>query len=179
MKLGGVIYLQTITDKRMKGTTLRNLKMFRRLCGEDALSKVILGTTNWGEIDEAVGTRREKELRENFWEDMISRGSEIRRFHKTQSSAQGFLDSILLRNDHRARNNTSLRIQQELVDLQRYIPETDAGTELRYTIQQVFDMQQGNINSAEEEALLLKLQTQLKELRIPFMRKFFAFFVSH
>ena len=178
MKLGGVIYLQTITDKRMKGTTLRNLKMFRRLCGEDALSKVILGTTNWGEIDEAVGTRREQELGETFWKDMTSRGSEIRRFHKTQSSAQGFLDSIL-RNDPRAGNDTSLHIQQELVDLQRHIPETDAGTELRYTIQQVLDMQKGNINSAEEEALLLKLETQLKELRIPFIRRFFAFFVSH
>ena len=183
MKLGGVIYLQTIAEKRMKGTTLRNLKMFRRLCGEKALSMVVLGTTNWGEVDVAVGGRREDQLRGNFWKDMISSGSEMRRFENTQSSAQDFLDSILDGNQPRtpssASNDTSLCIQQELVELQRYIPETEAGTELRYTIQQVLDMQKGNVNSEEEAALLLKLQKQLKELHIPFMRRLSALFVSH
>jgi len=180
MKLGGVIYLQTIAEKRMKGTTLRNLKMFRRLCGEKALSMVVLGTTNWGEVDMAIGEHREEQLRNNFWRDMIGSGSEIRRFYNTQSSAQAFLDLILDKNQARilpsASNDTSLFIQQELVNLQRYIPETAAGTELRYTIQQVLDMQKGNVNSEEEAQLLQKLQAQLKALHIPFMRQFLALF---
>ena len=45
MKLGGVIYLQSIADKRMMGTTRRNLDMFSQLCGDKALARVVLGTT--------------------------------------------------------------------------------------------------------------------------------------
>ena len=183
MKLGGVIYLQTIAEKRMKGTTLRNLKMFRQLCGEKALETVILGTTNWGEVDESVGKRREDQLRGNFWKEMIESGSEMRRFLNTQESAQAFLNRILDKNERRIRSSTSnaggLRIQEELVTLQRYIPETAAGTELRYTIKQVLDMQKGNVNSEEEAHYEQKLQEQLKALHIPFMRRLRTLFVSH
>jgi hypothetical protein len=178
MKLGGVIYLQTIAEKRMKGTTLRNLKMFRRLCGEKALDMVVLGTTNWGEVDEGVGKRREDQLQNNFWKDMISQGSQVLRFYKDQPSAQAFLHSILGRYE-RVDNDRNLLIQQELTKLQRYIPETEAGAELRYTIQQVLDMQRGNVDSEEDAALLQRLQQQLKALRIPFMRRLFKRFVSH
>ena len=183
MKLGGVIYLQTIAENRMKGTTLRNLKMFRQLCGEKALEMVVLGTTNWGEVDESVGKRREDQLRGNFWKEMIESGSETRRFHNTQESAQAFLDRILDKNKPRilssTSNDRSLRIQEELVNLQRSIPETEAGKELHYTIKQVLDMQKGNVNSEEEARYVQKLQEQLKALRIPFVRQLRTLFVSH
>ena len=56
MKNAGIIYLHEITLKHMTDTALKNLDMFRKLCGDDALMKVVLGTTKWGE----VGDNREK-----------------------------------------------------------------------------------------------------------------------
>ena len=52
MKLGGVIYLLTIADKRMKDATHRNYDMFHQLSGNKAFARVVLGTINWGEAEE-------------------------------------------------------------------------------------------------------------------------------
>ena len=52
MKLGGVIYLLSIADIRMKVATRRNLHMFHQLCRNKAFAKVVLGTTDGGEVEE-------------------------------------------------------------------------------------------------------------------------------
>lgn len=44
VKLSGIIYLRRITDPRMTGSIRRNLLMFKKLCGEDSFSSVILAT---------------------------------------------------------------------------------------------------------------------------------------
>ena len=79
----------------MKGTTRRSLDMFHHLCGDNALARVILGTTNWGEVEEDVGVRREQQWIKTFWEPMMSSGSKSLHFVKTKSSARAFLDAIL------------------------------------------------------------------------------------
>ena len=43
--LSGLLHLHRITDVRMGGSAMRNLRMFRRLCGPDALTKALLVTT--------------------------------------------------------------------------------------------------------------------------------------
>ena len=95
MTLGGVIYLLSIADKRMKGTTRRNLDMFHQLCGNKAFARVVLGTTNWGEVEEDVGLNREQQLAETFSKPMTTSGSKFLRFDKTERSAQAFVDAIL------------------------------------------------------------------------------------
>ena len=95
MTLGGVIYLLSIADKRMKGATRRNLDMFHHLCGNKAFARVVLGTTNWGEVEKDVGLNREKQLVETFSEPMTTSGSKFLRFDKTERSAQVFVDDIL------------------------------------------------------------------------------------
>ena len=87
MTLGGVIYLVSIADRRMNGSTRRNLDMFYQLCGDKALARVVLGTTNWGEVEEDVGEKREKLFAETFWSTMTSSGSNSLRFDKTERSA--------------------------------------------------------------------------------------------
>ena len=95
MTLGGVIYLLSIADKRMKGATRRNLDMFHHLCGNKAFARVVLGTTNWGEVEEDVGLNREQQLVETFSKPMTTSGSKFLRFDKTERSAQVFVDAIL------------------------------------------------------------------------------------
>ena len=88
MKLGGVIYLQSVESNWMIKTR-RNLPMLRQLCGDNALARVVLGTTHWGEVDEDEGKMREQQLAKSFW------GSKSLRFEQTKVSARAFLDFIL------------------------------------------------------------------------------------
>ena len=178
MTLGGVIYLLNIAEKRMTGTTLRNLDMFHQLCGDKALARVVLGTTNWGEVEEEVGKNRETQLAKTFWKPMTASGSKLLRFNKTEQSAVAFVDAILDRLKSGEEDNV-LRIQNELVELERRIPETDAGKELRYTLQQLLEMQKEGANPETVAPLLESLKKQITELRISLPRKIYlTFFVS-
>ena len=172
MTLGGVIYLLSIADKRMKGTTRRNLDMFHQLCGDKALARVVLGTTNWGEVEEDVGKNRETQLAKTFWKPMTASGSKLLRFYKTEESAVTFVDAILGRLKSGEEDNV-LRIQNELVELERRIPETDAGKELRYTLQQLLEMQKEGANSETVAPLLESIKKQIAELRISLPRKIY------
>ncbi|KAI6095006.1 P-loop containing nucleoside triphosphate hydrolase protein [Pisolithus croceorrhizus] len=73
--LSAILYFHRISDNRMAGTPLKNLRVFEKLCGENAMSKVILVTTMWDEVDTDVGTERLKELKDSYWKVMISQGS--------------------------------------------------------------------------------------------------------
>ena len=187
MKLGGVIYLLSITEK-MRGTTRKNLDMFHQLCGDKALSSVVLGTTKWGEVDENVGKDREEQLAEKFFGGMVASGSKVLRFDprprpsRTDRSARAFLDAILdqleFGKNEKILNDSVLQIQNEIVELERRIPETAAGKELRYTLEQLVQMQKEGTNT-EKTALLSNLRKQIDELKISLPRQFYLkFFVS-
>ncbi|KAH7905041.1 P-loop containing nucleoside triphosphate hydrolase protein [Hygrophoropsis aurantiaca] len=94
MKLAGVIYLHGISQTRMLGTSLKNLSMFRKLCGNDALKNIILATTKWGDIEDEAGLSREEQLRSTFWKDMIGHGSRMGQFRDNYESAWKIVDMI-------------------------------------------------------------------------------------
>ncbi|KJX95148.1 hypothetical protein TI39_contig4131g00001 [Zymoseptoria brevis] len=80
MRLNGIIYLHNVMDPRMLGSSLRNLKMFRDLCGQDPLRNVLLVTTRWGmarRVDMEQAERREEQLRTDrkFWAGMLAGGA--------------------------------------------------------------------------------------------------------
>ena len=181
MILGGVIYLHSILENKMRGTTNKNLGVFHQLCGDKALARVILGTTNWGEVNKERGEVREQELAATFWETMIESGSKMLRFDDTKESARAFLNAILgqLEFDENGviKNDIALRIQKELVELDRSIPETAAGQKLRSTLKhwQRLELQKGKSNSDNGAALRVSasIKKQLDELHIPLARKLF------
>ena len=109
--------------------------MFHQLCGDKALARVILGTTNWGEVDEKKEKLegREKELATTFLKTMIDSGSKMLRFVQTKESAWAFLDAILgqFYKNEKIENDIPLQIQKEIVEHGRSIPETAAGQELK------------------------------------------------
>ncbi|KAF9004213.1 P-loop containing nucleoside triphosphate hydrolase protein [Cyathus striatus] len=158
MKLAGVIYLHEISQTRMLGTTRKNLEMFHKLCGDDALSSVVLGTTKWSEVAQDVGDKRVKQLRDNFWKDMIEKGSDVFKFEKTNQSAWNMVNHLLQKH----KDVESLRLQKELVDLQKIIPDTDAGKELRYSLEELLKMQK---DKATEEQLQ-KTKAALQALKV-------------
>ncbi|KAF9004204.1 P-loop containing nucleoside triphosphate hydrolase protein [Cyathus striatus] len=167
MKLAGVIYLHDISKNRMLGTTLKNLYVFQKLCGDQALSSVVLATTKWSKLtDSSTGDARLDQLKTDFWKEMIEGGSEVFKFDKTRESAQEMVN-YLLRPHHL--DYDVLKLQEELVDLQKIIPETDAGMQLRYTLRQFVKMSKDKASQEQLQktvaaihALKISIPQQLK-----------------
>ncbi|KAF2499257.1 P-loop containing nucleoside triphosphate hydrolase protein [Lophium mytilinum] len=126
--LNGIIYLHRITDIRMQGSARKNLIMFKQLCGDDALKKVILVTTMWDKIpSEQEGVAREKELIDTpeFWGWMLGKGSSCHRHNNTNPSATDIVHRLA---SHNAPVTTDL--QRQMVDERRTLDQTSAGRAL-------------------------------------------------
>ncbi|KAI0766719.1 hypothetical protein BC629DRAFT_1596240 [Irpex lacteus] len=109
-KLSGVIYLHRISDVKVGGKSRRNLNMFRKLCGEEALRNVIFVTTMWDHVrDPTLPPRVPKCI------DTI-----------TPSHLLGHCLTTI----RNTRDTVVLQVQHELVDQSIEISDTAAGKEL-------------------------------------------------
>ncbi|KAF8132017.1 hypothetical protein EV363DRAFT_1164405 [Boletus edulis] len=125
IKLSGLLYLHRISDVRMAGTPLRNLSVFKDLCGDNKMKNIVLVTTMWDEFeDKSIGFEREEELFSDFWKDMILLGSRTCRFQGTRESAWEIINHLDLEGS--AKKCTPLKIQQEMVDRGLQLHETTA-----------------------------------------------------
>lgn len=80
-RLSGLLYLHRIIANREKGSDLRNLKVFKSLCGSKNFDKIVLGITWWDKAEPDVALARESMLRDEpeFWGDMLKAGARMRR----------------------------------------------------------------------------------------------------
>lgn len=187
MKLAGVIYLHKITHNRMAGSTKKYLSLFEKLCGKEAAKKVVLTTTMWSEITNEVGEKRENQLKDMFWKEMLGLGSSTMRFGDTQASAQHIVNYILAKNIL-----DPLEIQREMVDVNKRLQETEAARTLASTLQSLLEKQKRTAAALRQtgggpelqEAVLetdAKIRATLAQLeglsiRFSFSRRFMRFF---
>ncbi|GLB39695.1 putative 50S ribosome-binding GTPase [Lyophyllum shimeji] len=190
--LAGVIYLHDISHDRFSGTARRNLEMFKHLCGNPALSKVVLGTTKWERLVGVEGEEREHELIKDHWRSVIDAGAQVRRFLNTPKSAREFVEDVLARHAKNTLEGAVLEIQEELVVDRKIIPETEAGRELRYTLKEVLEMQKqmaaleadiakagdsdAKVRLEETRKKLRGISEALNDLKIPFVRRILTMF---
>ncbi|KAK7462165.1 hypothetical protein VKT23_007768 [Stygiomarasmius scandens] len=182
MVLGGVIYLHDISQDRFTGTARRNLTMFNHLCGDASLKKVILVTTKWEKFHHIQhAERRETELKEIHWKYMMEHGTEVCRFMTRQSREEGrksaweIIDATLRRvsgEKKESRKKTGLQIQKELVEHYKMIPQTEAGKQLHYSLQeflkmqkQMADLEADIAKSGEDPEAMAKLQEMEETIR--------------
>ena len=126
LRLSGLLYLHRITDDRVGGTAMKNLRMFQKLVGNDSMKNVILVTTMWGKLQPSDdGDARVKQLTEtgNFWGGMITSGARHERYNGTEVDARRIIRTML--------DNApcKLQIQQELEQGQK-LADTAAGKEV-------------------------------------------------
>ncbi|KAF8862967.1 hypothetical protein BDZ45DRAFT_145841 [Acephala macrosclerotiorum] len=128
IKLNGIIYLHRITDVRMQGSAKRNLMMFKKLCGKDALKNVILATTMWSNVTPEKGAERESQLLSTpeFWGWMKAQGSTVRRHMGDRRSAVKIIDFFADQKSH-----VTLEIQDQMVNQNKDLDQTSAGQELQ------------------------------------------------
>ncbi|KAF5360454.1 hypothetical protein D9756_004954 [Leucocoprinus leucothites] len=154
IKMTGILYLQRISDNRMSGVLLRNLRMFGELCGDRIMPRVLFVTTMWNQVDETTGKHRERELKGRFWKDMLAWGARSARFRDDYKSAQDILDLLVA---HKRRSSSKrygiLLLQEEMVDLGKLWNETHAAHMLREFL----------LNLSAEQKISLKRLQRLKE----------------
>ncbi|KAJ6537016.1 P-loop containing nucleoside triphosphate hydrolase protein, partial [Mycena capillaripes] len=93
-KLNGLIYLQRISDPRFGGQSVRNLRMFRELCGTDCYKNVVVLTTFWDEVNETQGAMREAQLKSKFFKALVDGGARFMRHDHTIESARTVLEHV-------------------------------------------------------------------------------------
>lgn len=151
VQLKGVIYIHRITDIRYSRAAIKTFEIFKKICGKEALSNVLLITSRWEGIKPSVGAERERQLKEKFWAYMVGHGSNISRFHGDRSSAVALVSQLL------CRDKVVLQIQKELVDEGKSLDSTVAGA---YVSDNLEKMKQ---QYREELASLEKLKQDLLE----------------
>lgn len=109
----------------MPEASLTQLRTLRALCGDEALSNVVLGTTKWSRVDK-VGEDHEKELEALCWGPLIAKGSTMERFCDNRESAWTFINTLL---NKMPAHGIVLDIHKELIDRNLPIEETAAGKE--------------------------------------------------
>ncbi|KAG6382120.1 hypothetical protein JVT61DRAFT_763 [Boletus reticuloceps] len=159
--LSGILYLHRISDNRMAGTPLQNLRVFEKLCGKDALNKVYLTTTMWDEIEQSTGEKRLEELETEYWKSMIIQGAQVVRSQNNEDSAKKIIQQIL---DQEAARQPVL-LQKEMTDLQKQLKETQAGQELYSQLEQLVAQQMELLKRIDRERKLTSEANMLEELQ--------------
>ncbi|KAH6918099.1 hypothetical protein BKA70DRAFT_1246219 [Coprinopsis sp. MPI-PUGE-AT-0042] len=111
--LSGVLQFHRISDVRMGGENRANLEVFQEICGENALSNVIVVSTGWEETAATQGYLREQDLLNVYLRAAIEGGCRYKRFQRREfNQAWDIID--LLRGEGRP-----LKIQTEMLGWRR------------------------------------------------------------
>lgn len=158
-KLSAIIYLHRISDPRIQGSALRNFTVFKKLCGEDCFRSIFLCTTFWDMFKDnphiAEARETELETKEEFWRDMISRGSTVCRVPDDKESARQLLCAMV------HGKSMTLKIQKELVDEEKERDETAAG--LSFSELEMSRMKEEQEQQCQEMEQRFKNQLREKE----------------
>ncbi|KZP21707.1 hypothetical protein FIBSPDRAFT_1019537 [Athelia psychrophila] len=188
--LAAIVYLHRISDNRMAGSPLKNLIMVASMCGQAAMPRVILGTTMWSEVPGDVAVRRDNELRNIFWKDMLAQGCKVQPFSDSYESAWKMIGML-------PTTREDVILSSEIIEDKKRLNETVAGVMLNSELRRLIADQkdaavrlerqartEGNpvlvaemeLRKAEIEKKIIGVVGQLQHLKIPFGRKTKAFF---
>ncbi|KAK3376384.1 P-loop containing nucleoside triphosphate hydrolase protein [Lasiosphaeria ovina] len=167
VQLAGIIYLQRISDNRFGGKSTQNIRLFKELCGEKALSCVVLTTSMWDLVPQEKAQQREKELisKEGPWGELISHGCRVARQDEGSVSA-----TMIIRHIISQKRPDSLQIQDEMADGTPLI-RTKAGRVLEETLDQNIREAEEQMKQIKEEMERLKAEKAEAEKKVAEARK--------
>ncbi|KAG8736014.1 hypothetical protein FRC10_009887 [Ceratobasidium sp. 414] len=153
--LSGIIYMHRITDNRVGGVSRRNFRVFRELCGPDALKNVVIATNMWQDPAGEAELAREQELQNSpiFFQPVLAKGARMKRYVRSRG-AEGAHDII--------------RMIMQNMPLPTYLgealakgvplAETNPGKTLHQELQKLIEKQ-----TAEVETLRREMQAALQK----------------
>ncbi|KIK57234.1 hypothetical protein GYMLUDRAFT_46492 [Collybiopsis luxurians FD-317 M1] len=143
-KLNGLIYIHSIASTRFSGQSVRNLKMFKSLCGSETYKNVVVLTTFWDDKSaQTMGEKREEELKSKFCKPLADGGATFMRHDRTIPSTQKVLQYIL------TLVPTNVQITKEIREEGKALENTTAGS----------------VRSAEVNQLIIQHKAEISELQ--------------
>lgn len=139
---------------------------------------VILATSKWpGDPAKwLVNEKREDELTQNFWGDMLEAGAQKCRFLNNNESAWDILNTIINRYNRQKTHENILKIQDELVNMQKIIPDTEAAKSLRISLQQILEMHRKAADGRETQENINRILQEIAQLKVNFGRRIMVAF---
>ncbi|KAI1409419.1 P-loop containing nucleoside triphosphate hydrolase protein [Hypoxylon sp. FL1857] len=160
LALKGIIFLYRITDVRIQGSTLSNMMAFEEMCGDHALKHVILLTTFWDLLeDKSLGARRQQELREDFWSDMVVKGSQVRRFDGSRDMAEALVLRLV------DKPPVVLQIQHDIMQQGKRLEDTSAGKRIVARLERNLHEKDKELEELERQISTISNRRSSRELR--------------
>ena len=120
----------------MQGSAMKNLTLFKKLCGRHAFSNIMLVTTMWDALPEGrtgddIGNERLDALAKDdkYWGEMEKNGSTLARHKGNAKSARVIVNYLIDK-----KTKAALDIQQQMVDHHLDLNETAAGAYLQQSL---------------------------------------------
>ncbi|KAF4437282.1 P-loop containing nucleoside triphosphate hydrolase, partial [Fusarium acutatum] len=163
--LNGLILLQPIHGTRLQGNEMKRTRLFKRILGEDAYSRVIIATTMWSMLrDDKHGNQQtqERKQRDDVWGDMEARGAQIVRHDDNQNSALNIIRKVF-----DFPSPKPLQIQTELAHTNGRVALTSAGRQLDEDLGELVACLRREIESLrrDREAAQSEIQDMQERLR--------------
>ena len=163
--LHGIILLQPITTTRFTGSEAKRTRLFKKICGEDAFSHVVIASTFWEEAGNKVRAESlEKErIRDgDFWGKMLSHGATAVRHMNTEASAHGIIRKLL------SKQPVALQLQEELHNNGGALRRTQAGVQLHSDLDEVSKKLLAEMEQTRRDNALSKqeMQDEIRELSV-------------
>ncbi|KAF5388966.1 hypothetical protein D9757_005041 [Collybiopsis confluens] len=150
-KLNGIIYIHSIASTRFGGQSVRNLTMFKNLCGAETYKNVVILTTFWDDkSSRRLGESREAELKTNFCLKLAQGGAAFMRHNRTKSSAQQVLRHIL------NLAPTDVQITKEIRVEGKALQDTAAGAVQKVNVDALIAKQKAEVAELHEEIKTMK-----------------------
>jgi hypothetical protein len=138
-------------DAGIRGGRLRNLEVFKELCGAGAFRNVVLLSSFWDVVDYNTAIMRETELKDtpHFWGNMIRSSAKVMRFDNSRTSGLAAVNAIL-----NYPTKITLDIQREMLLEVRPLIRTSAGQAFWASVQGEIRQFKGYIDILQEDRLL-------------------------
>ncbi|KAF8732531.1 50S ribosome-binding GTPase, partial [Rhizoctonia solani] len=142
LRIVGFIYLRSIQESKVLRAETRLIQMFKDLCGEDCLDRVLLVTNRWQQDSDEEEERREREI-----------VTDIRRFGSTGTkhiqvrrlrNKYGTQDAQQIAGLFATRDPVTLQVQREIVDNGVAFNETTAGAHIEADLRVRIEQMAGN-----------------------------------
>lgn len=176
VQLVGMIYMHRITDQRVAGSSLKSMRIFEKICGENNFHCVTIVTTMWNllgsEEGHDDGLDRESTLKDKdeFLGRMIRGGAEMVRDCGEHRTAGTIVDNLAKR-----RKSMVTALQRELAEPGKTLEDTTVGAFLSEHLEQArrkYEVAREELEEALEEAkrerdedLIVELSDDLLSLK--------------
>jgi hypothetical protein len=151
-KLSGIIYMHRVSDIRVGGISTRNFKLFRELCGENAMKNVAVVTTRWDQVSLSVGEARESQLRNDFFKAALDKGAKLlRHSDNTEQSAREIVRCFL------TNVPIGIAIQEDLVDMGKDLSQTRAAATINSIQEELQKQHEEEMRKRREEFRLAEI----------------------